>query len=102
MHTKGKWTAANSGGKVIVGGMMHPKTIATLETTPLKITPEIEANARLIAAAPRLLAACKNAEADLYGFVADYLDVDIETSDEPQAKTVRELQGAIEAAESEV
>ena len=55
MHTKGKWTAANSGGKVIVGGMMHPKTIATLETTPLKITPEIEANARLIAAAPELL-----------------------------------------------
>ena len=59
MHTKGKWTVANSGGKVIVGGMMHPKTIATLETTPLKITPEIEANARLIAAAPELLDACK-------------------------------------------
>jgi hypothetical protein len=30
-----------------------------LETIPLKITPEVEANARLIAAAPDLLAAVK-------------------------------------------
>ena len=60
-----------------------------------------EANARLIAAAPKLLDACKCAEADLFGMVSDYLDVDTETSDEPQAKTIRELQAAIAEAEKE-
>ncbi len=44
---------------------------------------------------PDLLAACRCAEADLYGMVADYMDVDIETSPEPQAKTVRELRQVI-------
>lgn len=57
-YTQGDWTVSNSGGKVIIGGMKHPTTIATLETIPLKISPEIEANARLIADAPDLLAAC--------------------------------------------
>ena len=39
-----------------------------------------------------LVGACKCAEADLFGLVSDYLDIDIETSEEPQAKTTRELQ----------
>ncbi|KKN55605.1 hypothetical protein LCGC14_0580770 [marine sediment metagenome] len=58
-YTKGHWAVSNSGGKVIVGGMKHPTTIATLETVPLKISPEIEANARLIAAAPYLYETAK-------------------------------------------
>ncbi len=47
----------------------------------------------------KLLAACKCAEADLWGLVSDYMDIDIETSDEPQAKTIRELKAVIKAAE---
>lgn len=54
-HTPGSWAVSNSGGKVIRGGMVHPSTIATLETRPLRITREIEANAYLIASAPELL-----------------------------------------------
>ena len=46
-----------------------------------------------------LLQACKCAEADLWGLVSDFLDINIETSEEPQAKTIRELQEAIARAE---
>jgi len=95
MHTKGKWTVANSGGKVIVGGMMHPKTIATLETTPLKITPEIEANARLIAAAPRLLAACNR-------YVQQVESSVISLNQCKDSVMYNMFKEAIEAAESEV
>ena len=56
-HTPGPWEVANSGGRVIRAGMVHPTTIAVLETVPLKISDEIVANARLIATAPDLLAA---------------------------------------------
>ncbi len=42
-----------------------------------------------------LLAVCKCAEADLYGLVADYMDIDVETSNTPCAKTFRDLQAAI-------
>jgi len=52
--TKREWKVANSGGSVIKGGIGHPTTIAVLETAPFKITPEVQANARLIAAAPEL------------------------------------------------
>jgi hypothetical protein len=58
-HTPGIWLVSNSGGKVITGGMRHPSVIAILETVPLRITLEVEANANLIAAAPDLLTACK-------------------------------------------
>lgn len=54
-HTPGKWIKANSGGVVLVFNGTRYKRIALLEDTPLKITPEIEANANLIAAAPELL-----------------------------------------------
>lgn len=56
-YTKGKWKVSNSGGIIQLADMQHPKTIAILEKSPLKITPEIEANAKLIAAAPKLLEA---------------------------------------------
>ena len=59
-HTPGPWGVANSGGRVIRAGMVHPATIAVLETVPLKISDEIIANARLIAAAPELLAALEH------------------------------------------
>ncbi|KKN16742.1 hypothetical protein LCGC14_0972790 [marine sediment metagenome] len=59
-HTKENWQVANSGGSVIIGGMKHPTVIAVLETQPLKITPEIEHRAKLIAAAPDLLAAVQH------------------------------------------
>ena len=51
-HTSGPWTVSNSGGKAQTGGMRHPQTICTLE-----ISPEVEANAKLIAAAPEILEA---------------------------------------------
>lgn len=60
-HTKGPWIVANSGGSVKLGGMRHPKTICTLETSPLSISPEVEANAKLIAAAPDMLIALQKA-----------------------------------------
>ncbi len=53
------WKVANSGGAVIKDGVGHPETICTLETVPLSITPEVEARAKLIAAAPDLLRACQ-------------------------------------------
>lgn len=50
-HTKTPWAVSNSGGRIITGGMRHPQTICTLETVPLKISPEIEANADFIVTA---------------------------------------------------
>jgi len=56
-YTPGPWAVSNSGGRVIRGGLVHPGVIAVLETAPLKISDEVVANARLIAAAPDLLTA---------------------------------------------
>ena len=56
-HTK--WVVIDSGGRVMKKAVGEPQIICTLETKPLKISPEIEARAKLIAAAPELLAACE-------------------------------------------
>ena len=63
IHTNGQWIVANSGGTVIVHNGTRYTKICELEKIPLKITPEIEANAKLIAAAPELLEALKSAYA---------------------------------------
>lgn len=60
-HTKGPWVVSNSGGSVQRCGMVHPSIICILEKSPLKISPEVEANAKLIAAAPELLKALQYA-----------------------------------------
>ncbi len=61
MITQGKWIVTKSGGRVELQTMGHPKTICTLvETAPLKISPEVEANARLIAASPQMLEELKH------------------------------------------
>ena len=64
--TEGEWVVIDSGGRVMLKAVGKPQIICTLETMPLKITREIKANARLIAAAPKikrqrdeLLAACE-------------------------------------------
>lgn len=52
-HTKGNWKIGNSGGTV-----EEPETgylVCTLRNEPLAITPEVEGNARLIAACPEML-----------------------------------------------
>lgn len=74
-HTKGEWTVIDSGGRVMLKAVGEPQIICTLETRPLKITPEVQANALLIAAAPKLLAACKYLLADLEG-TAELLELD--------------------------
>ena len=95
MYTKGKWEAkANADGSWVI---MSGNIVIALFNR--KDFPEWnEANAKLIAAAPELLEVCKCAEADLWGLVSDYMDIDIETSNEPQAKTIRELKAAIAKA----
>ena len=54
-HTPGNWTSGASGGTVYASLNNTTTVICVLEPVPLKITPEIEANANLIAAAPELL-----------------------------------------------
>ena len=61
-HTKGKWVVIDSGGRVMLRAVGEPQIICTLEIRPLKITPEVQDNARLIAAAPDLLAALEGDE----------------------------------------
>ena len=56
-HTAGTWIVANSGGNVICHNGTRFANIATLEKSPLLITPQVEANAALISAAPELLEA---------------------------------------------
>jgi len=59
-YTKGKWVVIDSGGRVMLKAVGEPQIICTLETRPLKITPEVADNARLIAAAPDLLSLLKD------------------------------------------
>jgi hypothetical protein len=58
--TPGEWIVVNSGGMVTTERDNGYIIIATLETSPLKINPEIEANARLIAEAKNMYAALIN------------------------------------------
>ena len=61
-HTPGPWTVAAS--RAIFGGGGIPEEIATVRPTR-PTSDEAEANARLIAAAPELLAALQNLHAAL-------------------------------------
>jgi len=55
------WVVASSGSSIYTGGVRHPKTICVMDAScPLAITPEVEANASLIASAPELLEVCKS------------------------------------------
>jgi hypothetical protein len=56
-HTAGRWTVVDSGGTVISAREVTYITICKLENLPLRISPEVEANAKLIAAAPDMLEA---------------------------------------------
>lgn len=62
-HSPTPWSVSNSGGRVQTDVTTFPLTICTLETIPLPITPEIEANAEFIVKACNchddLLEACK-------------------------------------------
>lgn len=51
---KEKWDISNSGGSIIKAGVGHPEVIAVLKRSLLKITPKVEARAKLMAAAPDL------------------------------------------------
>ncbi len=59
-HTKGKWTVVDSGGTVISARESTYITICKLENLPLRISAEVEANAKLIAAAPDMLEALQS------------------------------------------
>jgi len=52
--TPGEWVVANSGGCVIVHNGKRYERVCLLKEKPLEITPEVEANAALIASAPTL------------------------------------------------
>jgi len=54
-HTEGKWFTGNSGGIVKCEKDFGYIIICTLANSPLEISREVKANARLIAAAPDLL-----------------------------------------------
>lgn len=58
-HTAGKWRVVENGGRM-VGVMSGHKWITYKAGNDQMTTEEIEANARLIAAAPKLLKALKN------------------------------------------
>lgn len=61
-HTNGKWTVVDSGGKVISQTSANSYAdICILADRPLAISPEVEANAKLIAAAPEMLIALQKA-----------------------------------------
>jgi len=69
-HTLGKWIVVDSGGKVISQTTEETYSdICTLADRPLAISPEVEANAKLIAAAPELLEALS----DLIEKVSPYI-----------------------------
>lgn len=53
--TKEKWVVIDSGGRVMLKAVGEPQIICTLAKTPLDISPDVHARARLIAAAPDLL-----------------------------------------------
>jgi hypothetical protein len=61
-HTSGQWIVVDSGASVIskITDERHAN-ICKLADRPLAISPEVEANAKLIAAAPELLAALHKA-----------------------------------------
>jgi len=67
----------------------------------VRIDGDIRRDAELVAMpdVSELLLAARCAEADLHGFVLDYLDLDPETSDHPAVLTCRELKQAIANAE---
>lgn len=66
MHTPGPWkTHAGASGQVHVMFGDDGKYIGKVDAYPVRTTTEDEANARLIASAPELLAACKQALAVL-------------------------------------
>lgn len=68
MHTKEEWVVIDSGGRVMLKAVGEPQIICTLETVPLKITPEIEVRAKIIAAAPDMLEALKESRNRLVFF----------------------------------
>ncbi len=97
--TKGEWIVANSGGTVIVHDGIRYKQICLLEKAPLSITKEVEANARLIAAAPAMYEALKKASKLIFdmkdkycmkdGFLKDNALFDAETELEIEATLTR-------------
>ena len=105
-HTPGPW---KTGGMLILtdrpstvtpdGRTIHNwRDIAEVRhfNGPLWDSPEGNANARLIAAAPELLAAAKCALADLEGIMPEF---DPDGSEHPGWKTTEELRAAINKAE---
>jgi hypothetical protein len=100
-HTQGKWTVENSGGTVVSLGGRLPVVICELADAPVKITREVEANAKLIAAAPLLLEACKEA-AILINIARLYFPKSIKDCNKFQLEnTNATINKAISQAESE-
>ena len=89
MHTKGKWTVNST---IIQDDCGYPiaQVWPVTRLSPTESIKQMKANARLIAAAPRLLAACDYA----YGLLTQRdSDTDID-----KAEVIEILQGIIEAA----
>ena len=59
-HTQGKWEVIECGNDFIIQPFKGSKSIAEVHNHRDKGDAEAEANARLIAAAPDLLAACRH------------------------------------------
>jgi hypothetical protein len=101
IHTPGPW-------RIYDGGMIGSASVRRFPemavTEPGSIKGETigvgMANARLIAAAPELLAACKGASKSLAGILASVAMTDYEIKVDDIRKIFRELQPAIDAATS--
>ena len=76
-HTKGEWRVVDSGGTVIALSQDRDRytTICKLETIPLRISEEVEANAKLIAAAPALLTEAQKLIDNIRDYLSDVEDV---------------------------
>lgn len=93
-HTAGNWIVANSGGTIIYHNGIRYEKICELEKKPLKITPEVEANARLIAAAPTLLSLLIQAK-EYLEMREDFL---IEDAEEGEENLYTQMKTAIQKA----
>jgi len=97
MHTKGKWTVDKSGTSIGVGSGKTYKQIAMTLMPGFVPDEEQLANARLIAAAPDLLEACRDFIGGWVHF-CDHIDFGKSNLDAESIRFMNEVPGKIRSA----